>query len=219
MDSKRGRGTRSATQTCVCHCLLKSSVFSRPGPGAVGDFPCGGGGGYESTNSGATKSVPFLKNERTNSVRSPVIAREKQWALAMPNVYRHKSLKTPNKLRTKISHSRRPGRKSGQGLVKGGGGVQGGEGGTHPHPHTHTHTHTQYANYWAALTRKRHIPPHSAQPRHTASRGGRGAPTHTLTHTHTRGASRGGRGASTHTPPQCRQVVKRSAAGGVHKGW
>ena len=24
-----------------------------------------------------------------------------------------------------------------------------------------------YANYWAPLTRKRHIPPHSAQPRHT----------------------------------------------------
>ena len=28
-------------------------------------------------------------------------------------------------------------------------------------------THPQYANYWALLTRKRHIPPHSAQPRHT----------------------------------------------------
>ena len=27
--------------------------------------------------------------------------------------------------------------------------------------------HPQYANYWAPLTRKRHIPPHSAQPRHT----------------------------------------------------
>ena len=25
----------------------------------------------------------------------------------------------------------------------------------------------QYANYWALLTRKRHIPPHPAQPRHT----------------------------------------------------
>ena len=25
----------------------------------------------------------------------------------------------------------------------------------------------QYANYWAPLTHKRHIPPHSAQPRHT----------------------------------------------------
>ena len=25
----------------------------------------------------------------------------------------------------------------------------------------------QYANYWAPLTRKRHITPHSAQPRHT----------------------------------------------------
>ena len=25
----------------------------------------------------------------------------------------------------------------------------------------------QYANFWAPLTRKRHIPPHSAQPRHT----------------------------------------------------
>ena len=27
--------------------------------------------------------------------------------------------------------------------------------------------HRQYANYWAPLTRIRHIPPHSAQPRHT----------------------------------------------------
>ena len=27
--------------------------------------------------------------------------------------------------------------------------------------------HPQYANYWAPLTRKRHIPPHSAQPPHT----------------------------------------------------
>ena len=27
--------------------------------------------------------------------------------------------------------------------------------------------HPQYANYWAPLTRKRHIPPHSAQPRYT----------------------------------------------------
>ena len=26
----------------------------------------------------------------------------------------------------------------------------------------------QYANYWAPLTRKRHIPPHSAQPQHTS---------------------------------------------------
>ena len=25
----------------------------------------------------------------------------------------------------------------------------------------------QYANYWAPLTHKRHIPPHPAQPRHT----------------------------------------------------
>ena len=27
--------------------------------------------------------------------------------------------------------------------------------------------HPQYANYWAPLTRKRHIPPHPAQPQHT----------------------------------------------------
>ena len=27
--------------------------------------------------------------------------------------------------------------------------------------------HPQCANYWAPLTRKRHIPPHSAQPQHT----------------------------------------------------
>ena len=29
------------------------------------------------------------------------------------------------------------------------------------------HHNPQYANYWAPLTRKRHIPPHSAQPQHT----------------------------------------------------
>ena len=45
------------------------------------DIPCGGK--YESTNSGATKSVPLLKNERTNYVRFPIIAHEKQWALAV----------------------------------------------------------------------------------------------------------------------------------------
>ena len=48
-----------------------------------GDIPCGGK--YESTNSGATKSVPHLKTERTKYVRFPIIAHEKQWALAMPN--------------------------------------------------------------------------------------------------------------------------------------
>ena len=36
----------------------------------------------------------------------------------------------------------------------------GGGGGNNQH-------NPQYANYWAPLTRKRHIPPHSAQPRHT----------------------------------------------------
>ena len=30
-----------------------------------------------------------------------------------------------------------------------------------------TAAHPQYANYWAPLTRKRHIPPHPAQPQHT----------------------------------------------------
>ena len=65
-----------------------------------------GGGGfraYESTNSGATKSVPLLKNER-RYVWFPIFAHEKHRALAMPNVYLHKSLKTLNKLRTKISY-------------------------------------------------------------------------------------------------------------------
>ena len=33
-------------------------------------------------------------------------------------------------------------------------------------PHNNQHN-PQYANYWAPLTRKRHIPPHPAQPRHT----------------------------------------------------
>ena len=33
-------------------------------------------------------------------------------------------------------------------------------------PHNNQHN-PQYANYWAPLTRKRHIPPHSAQPQHT----------------------------------------------------
>ena len=68
--------------------------------GGGGGIPCGGK--YDCTNSGATKSVPLLKNERTNYVRFPIIAHEKQWALAMPNLYLHKSLTTPNKLRTKF---------------------------------------------------------------------------------------------------------------------
>ena len=42
------------------------------------------------------------KNEQTNYVWFPIIADEKQWALAMPNAYLHKSLKIPSKLRTKI---------------------------------------------------------------------------------------------------------------------
>ena len=33
-------------------------------------------------------------------------------------------------------------------------------------PHNNQHN-PRYANYWAPLTRKRHIPPHSAQPQHT----------------------------------------------------
>ena len=33
-------------------------------------------------------------------------------------------------------------------------------------PHNNQHN-PQYANYWAPLTCKRHIPPHPAQPRHT----------------------------------------------------
>ena len=33
-------------------------------------------------------------------------------------------------------------------------------------PHNNQHN-PQCANYWAPLTRKRHIPPHPAQPRHT----------------------------------------------------
>ena len=40
------------------------------------------GGKSESTNSGATKSVPVLKNERTRYVWLPIIAHEKQRALA-----------------------------------------------------------------------------------------------------------------------------------------
>ena len=33
-------------------------------------------------------------------------------------------------------------------------------------PHNNQHN-PQYANYWAPLTRKRHIPPQPAQPQHT----------------------------------------------------
>ena len=62
-------------------------------------------GKHESTNSGETKSVPLLKNERTNYVWFPMIAHEKQWALAMPNIYLHKSLQAPNKLHTQISYT------------------------------------------------------------------------------------------------------------------
>ena len=40
----------------------------------------------------------------------------------------------------------------------------------------------QYANYWAPLTRKRHIPPHSAQPRHTSDRAPRTRKRHQQEH-------------------------------------
>ena len=55
-------------------------MYVIPGGGG-GDILCGGK--YESTNSGATKSVPLLKNERTNYVWFPIIAHEKQWALVV----------------------------------------------------------------------------------------------------------------------------------------
>ena len=45
------------------------------GTGGGGGIPCPGK--CDSTNSGATKSVPFLKNEQTNYVWFPVIAHEK----------------------------------------------------------------------------------------------------------------------------------------------
>ena len=49
--------------------------------GGGGDIPCGRK--YESTNSGLTKSVPLLKNERTNYVWFPIVAHEKQRVLAV----------------------------------------------------------------------------------------------------------------------------------------
>ena len=48
----------------------------------------------------------------------------------------------------------------------GGGGGRGSCGQTSNDPGNNQHN-PQYANYWAPLTRKRHIPPHPAQPRHT----------------------------------------------------
>ena len=85
----------------------RRSLYACPKWALSCTVPCGGK--YESMNSGATKSVPLLKTERTNSVRFPIIAHEKQWhgrqvAKAMSNVYPHKSLKTPNQLRTKFSY-------------------------------------------------------------------------------------------------------------------
>ena len=92
-----------------------SSLCSLRGGG--GGIPCGGK--YESTNSGTTKPVPFLTNERTNDVWFPMIAHEKQWGLVgiskgtlVLDSCRHflvvsgriptKNLKTLNKLRIKI---------------------------------------------------------------------------------------------------------------------
>ena len=46
------------------------------GGGGGGDIACGGK--YEATNSGATKSVPLLKNEQTNYGWFLIIAHEKQ---------------------------------------------------------------------------------------------------------------------------------------------
>ena len=47
-----------------------------------------------------------------------------------------------------------------------GGGGGGGSKTSQTTPGNNQHS-PQYSNYWALLTRKRHIPPHSAQPRHT----------------------------------------------------
>ena len=63
-------------------CYLRSGTWGGCTRGGGGvDIPCRGE--YESTNSGTTKSVPLLKNERTNYVWFPIIAHEKQWALAV----------------------------------------------------------------------------------------------------------------------------------------
>ena len=43
-------------------------------------------------------------------------------------------------------------------------------------------TQPQYANYWAPLTRKRHIPPHPAQPQHTNDRAPRTRKRHQQEH-------------------------------------
>ena len=71
-----GSGVAGAVITGALHWELKAV----PGWGG-GGIPCGGK--YESTNSGATKSVPLIKREQTNYVWFPIIAHEKQWALAV----------------------------------------------------------------------------------------------------------------------------------------
>ena len=64
----------------------------------------------------------------------------------------------------------------GPGVVAGGSGVAcvpyrsgtwAGVGGGQSNDPRNNQRNPRYANYWAPLTRKRHIPPHPAQPRHT----------------------------------------------------
>ena len=91
---------------------LNSNWYRRGGGGGVALGGGGGGGGIFRSGGNMNLQIlvrqnlcHLLKNERTNYVWFPIIAHEKHWALAMPNGYRHKSLKIPNKLRTKLSYS------------------------------------------------------------------------------------------------------------------
>ena len=82
-----GTRRRGHPKPTICHSKSAQVCPDTPSPSDGVDRRGGGGiscgGNYESTNSGATNSVPLLKNERTNYVWVPIIAHEKQWALAV----------------------------------------------------------------------------------------------------------------------------------------
>ena len=81
--------------------------------------------------------------------------------------------------------------------------------------------HPQYANYWAPLTRKRHIPPHPAQPQHTNDRAPRTRKRHQREHRPQRPTERSAptqhaKGRTGDCPGPCKETAtRRNATRGV----
>ena len=99
-------------------------------------------------------------------------------------------------------------------------GQRGGGGANDPGNNQHN---PQYANYWAPLTRTRHIPPHSAQPRHTNDGAPRTRKRHQREHRPQRPTERSdptqhAKGRAGDCPgPRNETTTRRNVTRGVHK--